>query len=325
MKWSEPKNVLRCEAVIFDIDNVLIDTQRSYLEAIRQTVDIYLTEGTVPLFRPTRSKGSLTLLSENDVNQFKLLGGFNDDWDCCYGILQYLLALPVHKRTMEELKRLMDFKQLARETKNRPLGVAGIIRKFGRSTAVKIEKIARIFQEIYLGHRLFPIVEKNHPQYWNKLGFIQRERLIFKKKILEKLKKNGLALGIATGRSRFEASYGLQKFGIAHFFDAITHADDVKKAEREAKQSLRKPHPYSILKTAKKLGEGKVFFYVGDLPDDILAANRSKESLRIYSVAFPAYSATGPAAFREIEKAQPDFIIQKPRELVPLALSKLSQ
>jgi len=35
------------DVVIFDIDNVLVDTRRSYLEAIRWTVELYLTEGSV--------------------------------------------------------------------------------------------------------------------------------------------------------------------------------------------------------------------------------------------------------------------------------------
>ena len=39
------------DAVIFDIDNVLVDTRLSYLEAIRWTIDLYLMHGNVPFFQ----------------------------------------------------------------------------------------------------------------------------------------------------------------------------------------------------------------------------------------------------------------------------------
>ena len=90
-----PVEKVQTDAVIFDIDNVLIDTRHSYLDAIRNTVELYLTHGPVPFF--SRSPGGKfpSLLKPEEVDQFKLLGGFNDDWECCYGLLFYLLSLPV--------------------------------------------------------------------------------------------------------------------------------------------------------------------------------------------------------------------------------------
>ena len=63
-----------------------------------------------------------------------------------------------------------------------------------------------------------------------------------------------MKLGIATGRSYYEASYALKRFGIENLFDAMTTMDDVKKGEREKKESLRKPHPFSLIKTAQAMG-----------------------------------------------------------------------
>src|SRR3989338_1960919 len=101
------------DAVIFDIDNVLIDTRKSYLDAIRWAIQIYLTHGSVPLFHRGHFSKSSLLLTAHDVDRFKLLGGFNDDWDCCYGMLIYLLSLPVGKRTLEELRREINIQALA--------------------------------------------------------------------------------------------------------------------------------------------------------------------------------------------------------------------
>ena len=105
VKAAEPESF---DAILFDIDNVLIDTRESYLETIRWTVEIFLTHGKIPLFEAAPKNLQPALLSASDIHQFKLLGGFNDDWDCCYGLLHYLLSLNVKSRTIEALKKAMS-------------------------------------------------------------------------------------------------------------------------------------------------------------------------------------------------------------------------
>lgn len=313
-----PTQKIKADVIIFDIDNVLIDTRHSYLEAIRNTVELYLTHGPIPFFsRPAHGKFP-TLITPEDVDQFKLLGGLNDDWDCCYGMLVYLLSLPVKNRTLEALKKSVDIEKFAKSIKQRPLRVAGITALFGRPTTITIEKVARIFQEVYLGKDIFPRVTLNKMRYWKKRGLIHREKIVFKRPLLEKLKERGLKLGIATGRSFYEASHALKHFGISDLFDAMTTMDDVKKEEREKKESLRKPHPFSLLRTAQALGMKKSFLYVGDLPDDVLAANRAKSVLNIRSVAFPMLTTNPFQAMKELEASKPDFFIKTPADLCRL-------
>jgi len=313
-----PAETVKADAIIFDIDNVLVDTRHSYLEAIRNTVELYLTHGPIPFFSRSAGGKFPSLITPQDVDQFKLLGGLNDDWDCCYGLLVYLLSLPVKNRTLEALKKSIAIEKFAKSIKQRPLRVAGITALFGRPTTVTIEKVARIFQEVYLGKDIFPRVTMNRMRYWKKRGLIHREKLIFKRQILEKLKSHGLKLGISTGRPLYEASHALKHFGIADLFDAMTTMDDVKKEEREKKESLRKPHPFSILKTAQALGAKKKFLYVGDLPDDVLAANRAKSFLAIRSVAFPMLAANPFQIAKELEAVHPDFFIKTPTDLCHL-------
>ncbi len=303
------------DAVIFDIDNVLVDTRYSYLEAIRWTVEIYLTHGKVPHFVPNSKGGGPELLKLQDVERFKHLGGFNDDWDCCYGILAYILALPNKVRTIKALRTAMDFGALEKKFRTRPVGVNGITAAYG-VRHVTIEKIARIFQEIYLGTELFQKTMGMRPVYWKRSGLIRRERLIFKSSVLQKLRDGGIGLGIATGRPRFEALHTLDQFGVRDFFQVITSMDDVKAAERERKCSLRKPHPFSLLETARKMGGTKKrFMYVGDLPDDVLAAKSAAKEIDIVSTAFPAMSSNPTAAMRSFREAGADFILKKPSEL----------
>lgn len=315
---SSPIEKPEVDAIIFDIDNVLVDTRHSYLEAIRHTVEIYLTHGPVPFFSKSSAEKPLRLLTAEDVDTFKLLGGFNDDWDCCYGLLIYLLSLPAPKRTLEALTKAMNLEKFSKTIKERPLRVQGITALFGRPTTVTIEKVARIFQEVYLGKDLFPRLTQNKMRYWKKRGLIHREKLVFKKNLLEKLKNHGFKLGIATGRSHYEASYALKNFEILDLFDAMVTMDDVKKEEKIRKESLRKPHPFSLIKIMKTLGLKKQFFYVGDLPDDILAANKAKPYGHIRSVAFPSLAANPFQATKELEIVKPDFIIHTPSDLCRL-------
>lgn len=319
LKSVRPQVPPSFEGILFDIDNVLIDTRDSYLETIRWTVEIYLTHGKIPLFQAAPKGERPALLTPADIHQFKLLGGFNDDWDCCYGLLHYLLSLNPKSRTIEALRKEMNLKSLASKASERPLRVEGITKRFGRSPFVMIEKISRIFQEIYLGKDLFAATEKRKALYWNKKGLIRNERLLIKPGHLAKLKAKGLKLGIATGRPRFEATYSLESFGILKLFDAMTTIDEVRMAERMEKKSLRKPHPHSLLETARKMKLKTGLLYVGDLPDDVLAANRAKENLGIHSAAFLAGSDSIPSTLEELKKESPDFILYKADELLKLA------
>ena len=213
---------------------------------------------------------------------------------------------------------MIDLRGFSKKVKQRPLRVSGIVKTLGSTNLVLIERISRIFQEVYLGKGLFETVEKRHNAYWKKTGLIKKEKLIFRKSLLQKLKDLGLKLGIATGRSRFEALYALKRFEIVHFFDALTSIDEVKEAEQAQKQSLRKPHPFSVLETAKKIGPQKRFLYVGDLPDDVMAAQAAKHTLDIRSAAFPFLSWDPSHTLKEIEKAGPDYILKKPADLLSL-------
>lgn len=306
------------DAVIFDIDNVLIDTRKSYLETIRLTVEIFLTHGKIPLFESAQKKELPSLLSAADVHQFKLLGGFNDDWDCCYGILVYLLNLPIKERTLLELKKNMNFDKLSTEFENHPVGVSGIVKKFKRPPAVKIETISRIFQEIYLGKEIFPVHEKKPLKYWTKKGLIRNENLIFKKDFLEKLKNSKIKLGIATGRPRFEAEYSLKEFGVLHYFDAMTTLCEVREEEKKQGQSLRKPHPFSLVETANKISKKGRFIYIGDLPDDILAANHAKAKIDMTSCGFLKLAEDKTGMQKQMAKQKADFVIQTPSELLKI-------
>jgi len=230
------------DAVIFDIDNVLVDTRASYTDTIRKTVQIYLGSR-----KP--------VLTRRDIEEFKSLGGYNDDWDTCYGLLK----------------------------------------KFGKKE-ISMRKIVSIFQPLYLKH------------------FVRYEKLLIPKMFLKKLRVAGLKLGIVTGRNRKEARMALRRFKIEKLFHAMVTVDETPK-------QFKKPHPYGLLKLSQKLGKNMRYLYVGDLMDDILAAKRAKNKMRIRSCGFFAAASSPEKMKRDLKKAGADFLCSSTNELKSIILS----
>lgn len=293
------------DAVLFDIDNVLVDTRHSYLAAIQKTVELYLN-------RPG-------IVSPKEIDQFKLLGGFNDDWDSCYGIITFLETVIQGKpiRFGDHRRQRLSLSELGKIFPERPLGLDGLLKNlrilYERVETPPYQKIAKIFQEVYRGKgKVF--------------GLIRKEKLIFPKSILEKIRGRGIRLGIVTGRDQFEARYALKRFGILKFFDSLVTIDEVRREEKKTGKLLRKPHPWPILEAAKSFGrKGRLkrlhFLYVGDLPDDILAAQRAKKTLHIQSAAFPKFTRDPETTLRELKRVKPDFFLRTPQDLIKIIFS----
>lgn len=292
------------DVILFDIDNVLVDTRASYLAAIQKTVEIYLN-------RPG-------VITAKDIDQFKLLGGFNDDWDSCYGIITFLETAIQGKpiRFGDHRSQRLSISELGGIFPERPLGVSGLLKHletiYERVEKPSFDKIIRIFQEVYLGKKLFD----KKCLYWDKAGLIEKEKLIFKKSLLKKILKKVTRFGIVTGRNQFEARYALKRFGIEKLFDVLITIDEVKKAEKKTGKILRKPHPWPILEAARRTGGRLHFLYIGDLPDDILAAKGASRKIRIRSAAFPSFTRDPETTLGELKKIKPDFYLKTPQDLL---------
>jgi len=254
------------DVVIFDIDNVLVDTRASYTDCIRRTVQTYLEKNL--RFKPF----SGSILSRHDVEQFKSLGGFNDDWDTSYGLLLYLLSCSKKNRSISHLKHKVNIASLGRQIKTRPFKVRGAERRFGKNRLVTIRKIARTFQRFYFK------------------DFVRNEKLMISRSFLKELNRRGIRLGVLTGRNQREASMAMKRFKISSAIDAMITTNQTPK-------KYKKPHPYGLVKLAKRLGTRLRYLYVGDLPDDVLAVKRARRKIKISSCGYLA-AANQPAAMR---------------------------
>ena len=288
--------------IIFDMDGVLIDVSRSYREVTRRTVIEYLRQVLVAHV----PDDFITLA---DVDAVKKSGGLNNDWDLtdailnaylrggCNHIDEDLLRQLSKIRTAEDDHTVFDQMRIIDFSKHRPR-LEDLVQKkaapalfsstswsAGDRSPLLLNQgdvgsgnlTKRIFQELYLGRKLFQQNYGEETIFHDGDGYIERERSIPTKAQLEQLYESH-ALSIATGRPGAEASYALAQFDIGGYFKSIVSEDDVVEAEEGCSESLRKPHPFILSLSMEKCGysPGDSVYYVGDMPDDIIAARAAK-------------------------------------------------
>ena len=117
-------------------------------------------------------------------------------------------------------------------------------------------------------------------------GYILREKVLIDRTLLNKLSENYL-LAIATGRPKAEAYYPLAHFKLSKYFREIYTLDECIKEEQRIlkksgkKVSVSKPHPFMLDAIAETIGaDVDGYYYVGDMPDDMLAAKRSRTGFK---------------------------------------------
>ena len=310
---------MRFDAVIFDIDNVLIDTRASYIDCIRKTVERYLE--IYFHFQPSRSP----LLTRKNIETFKSLGGFNDDWDACYGLLLYLLTLKPKRRTLGNLLKKIDFKTLLKKNLPHPLGVRGAEKLFSRHYETSIPKnisrsnpVPRLLRPSRStasprNDNAFPQLQKIQEIFQNLYlkEYVWNERPLISKAVLQKIKGAGIKIGILTGRSREEALFVLRRFQMDQLFDSIITQSDTPRV-------FRKPHPYGLLANAKRLGKMLQYLYVGDLPDDMLTAKRAKTKMRVTACGFVQASESRDEMKMRLKKAGARYVVKNSQELLRL-------
>ena len=337
--------MLKLDVLIFDIDGVLIDVSESYRRAIRQTAQIYLEQ--VIGLKPCEGE----LVSQEDVTAFKLAGGFNNDWDLTTGIVKYFVAMldaphpaPPPSMTGEEViaylhavgKQVTTSVETLRQRKDIPTFAARLRAQGGGFAAVRqifgdrndhllfADLVKRIFEEIYLGEELFRAEYGESPLIHHGEGLIHRERLIPNPQSLITLSRR-VAFGIATGRPRHQATYALERAGIATFFRALVTHEDIADAERQqfaatgARVHLGKQHPFSLLEAARRITPAHARgAYIGDTLDDVRAANAAKAEMNFVSIACLAPWEDKPAMRRAFERVGADVIVEHPDELKDL-------
>ena len=314
--------------IIFDMDGVIIDVSGSYRDVVRQTTKLF--------FQPARSSTKLPepLFALSDLAAVKQSGGLNNDWDLTHAVINLLYSLTAKPTVYEN----QDPRARWQETLNRCDVTA--IAEFLNSTDKPLETllkhkgklqdgfvsglyagdvgsgniIKQIFQEIYLGPELFKATYNLEPQVYSGDGYILKEKVLIDQSVLESLGRDNI-LAIATGRPRAEAEYPLKHYDLKKYFTMMYTLDDCLEAEERIliekgeKVSLSKPHPFMLDAIAEGLiDKFSGYYYVGDMPDDILAAANSRFGFKSIGVIVSAPNKL--ALEKKLKRAGANYLVE---------------
>ena len=290
------------------MDGVIMDVSGSYRDVVRRTARLFLqpAHGTEKLPDP--------LFELSDLAAVKQSGGLNNDWDLTFVVINLLFSLVDNPGIHERRDPWTRYRQtISRcdaacvveflESTERPL--ATLLKQHGRHNDQFIDSlykgdvgsgniIKQIFQEIYLGEELFRSTYRLDPAVYRNEGFILREKVLIDRRLLAELSKNNV-LAVATGRPRAEAEYPLNHFHLYQFFSHILTLDDCLSEEKRIMEeegrfvSLSKPDPFmldAIVNRCRESLDG--IYYVGDMPDDMVAAARSEAGYKGIGILFSA-------------------------------------
>lgn len=303
MKAAEFLN--KYHTIIFDMDGV-ITSEQNYWDIAALSVYELITDSrffgseSVNAQAQERKKEIRARLFANDrfITAVKEKG-VNSNWDLAYLALCYLaggrftpeeMCAHVENSTALAFGLYEEAAAFAAESLNLPIS--------DTARGAKLWLMCRdCFQEWYLGDRLFAEMWGERPSGKNKTGMWQTEDPIVPlnklRAMLAALSSSGKALGIATGRNRFELNAPLERWNCKCFFtpSATVDYDYVTRGEAKLREAgidthLTKPHPYMFLKSLYGIDYDDVRLYngdydkgrisgaliVGDAGSDILAA-----------------------------------------------------
>lgn len=304
------------QLIVFDMDGVIVDVSRSYREAVRTTAVLF--------FQGANSWESLPdpLFSLQDLATVKQSGGLNNDWDLSCRVIELLCARVKLPETpdsadtgadgWERFRRAIsrcDVGELAWFLKMQPHPLIALFKEVGKAEHPFVRGfytadvgtgniIKQMFQEIYLGKERFAHTYGIPPVVYSGKGLIGNETPLLDRDFIEDLATENI-LAIATGRPALEADDPLTRFAIKKYFRRICTHDDCVQAQEDlyrtqgTRFSFGKPHPFMLDAVAADIPDRiHRYCYVGDMPDDMIAARRSRFPYAGIGVLFTAEDRT---------------------------------
>jgi phosphoglycolate phosphatase-like HAD superfamily hydrolase len=262
--------------IIFDIDGVLIDTRKSYNEAIKKTVQYV-----VSYFNPDIN-GVKTLVSDEMIFNFRKSGMFNNDIDTSYAFILSILCGP---SKISDLHCFLD--NITNDaTANGIISVEDYLQKYSKSPLNEIKKrlnypgnidssmLTRIFDEYFYGPNLFKKQHNTVPKYCFERPLIDKDKLLVRYSTMKKLSfLFNKRIGIVSGRSKTAAMHSMKS--IFKFFDATGSV-----FLEDERRDMGKPNPSALVKCVKSFGV-KNAFYVGDSAEDLIMVQRARKVSKI--------------------------------------------
>ena len=239
---------MRADAVVLDIDGVLVDVADSYRRAIVESVE--------------RRHGQT--IDRGGVQQFKDAGGFNNDWDVTDAVALYVLTddrdpLPLSEFA-DRIHAAGGGLAAAESVVEDHLSADDLaaVHDAWDSTALR-----ETFQALYLGADLYRELETGPPPF-EAPGYIHDEPVLIDPDTLGRL-RSGADVGVLTGRPAAEADIALERVELSVPDDHRFTMDD---------DAAGKPDPEALIALADRF-DAEVVAFAGDTLDDVKTAGNA--------------------------------------------------
>ena len=281
------------DAVVLDIDGVLVDVADSYRRAIVESVD--------------RVYGRT--IDDAAIQRFKDAGGFNNDWELTDAAALYVLASGVGYDA-----DVAAFTDAVADAGGGLDAAEAAVRDAAVDDAAVFDRwdpdhLREVFQALYLGADLYRDLEGGGPPFETR-GYIHDEPVLIEASTIEAL-TDRFAVGVLTGRPAAEATIALDRVGLsvpdAHRFTMDDWAEG-------------KPHPRALVTLAERLGATRVAF-AGDTLDDVKTAVNASEAdpdREYHGIGVLTGGLTGEAGRRKFEQVGAVAIVDSVNDLPEL-------
>ena len=282
---------MEVDAVVLDVDGVLVDVENSYRRAIVESIE--------------RVYGDT--IDRDHVQMFKNAGGFNNDWELTYAAALYLLA---HERGLTDgLQSFTD--KVALNGGGLDAAVSVVEETLDEDDMTEVrnewnkERLRDVFQQLYLGEDLYERLEGHEPDL-DVTGFIYDEQPLITPETIEYLLQR-YDIAVLTGRPAPEAEIALERVGLGLDDDLVVTMDDWEGG---------KPDPDALLTLADRLPADSMV-YVGDSLDDVeTVVNANEEDDRDYhAVGVLSGGLSGEEGRVEFELQGADAVVDDVNEL----------
>jgi HAD superfamily phosphatase len=286
---------MQVDAVVLDIDGVLVDVADSYRRAIVESID--------RVYGDTIEKPA--------VQQFKDAGGFNNDWELTYAAALFVLA--GRESAVSDLAAFTD--AIAERGGGLDAAEAVVRDLLDEPAENRVfsawdrEQLRDVFQTLYLGTDLYRDIEGGEPPF-DAPGYIHDEPLLVDDETLSAL-QDRFAVGVVTGRPAAEADIALERVGLDLPAEHRFTMDDWEEG---------KPHPAALRTLAERFGAERVAF-AGDTLDDMATAVNADEAdddRVYYGVGVLTGGLTGDAGRRTFANNGASAVIESVTDLPEL-------
>jgi HAD superfamily phosphatase len=286
---------MQVDAVVLDVDGVLVDVADSYRRAIVEAIQFVYGE----------------TIEKAAVQQFKDAGGFNNDWTLTDAAALFVLASREgYSGGVEEFTDRVAAHggglSGAEEVVESHLDPGGVQRV---RDDWQPDRLREVFQQLYLGAELYADLEGEEPdpELATEHGFINDEPVIVTPETIEALTSE-FPVGVLTGRPEAEAELALDRVGLDVPPEYRFTMDDWEEG---------KPNPRALIALAERTGAESVAF-VGDTLDDVETATNAREAdpeRTYYGVGVLTGGLTGPEGRQKYEDAGADRVLDSVNDL----------